>query len=207
MESAIENAGLYPPATDQFGDVLASLKNRFRIEQTGHIDFHLEQFSIFKDYLDISVKESYAIKNKNNDSYMLFTECQSKHIGHHHDKAVTYTPYQTWALAYLKHDFGRVLIRRETLVDKIIELIHPVELDFAEDKAFSDTFYMLVSDRQKAITGADRNFRNVVMDIRLDDFVIEIVEHTLIIGNTHAISAEKATHLAEFVSRLCTTCD
>ncbi|WP_431200239.1 hypothetical protein ACQ86K_09430 [Mucilaginibacter sp. P19] len=75
MESAIENAGLYPPATDQFGDILASLKNRFRIEQTGHIDFHLEQFSIFKDYLDISVKESYAIKNKNNDSYMLFTEC------------------------------------------------------------------------------------------------------------------------------------
>jgi hypothetical protein len=207
LESAIENAGLLPPVADQFGDILGNLKNKFRIEQPGHIDFHLEQFSIFKDYLDISVKQSYAIKNRNNDSYMLFTECQPKHISHHYGKAVTGTQYQTWALAYLKHDFGRVLIRRETLVDKIIELIHPVELDFAEDKAFSDTFYMLVSDRQKAITGTDRNFRNVVMDIRLDDFVIEILEHTLIIGNTHPISVEKALHLAEFVSRLCTTCD
>jgi hypothetical protein len=123
LKSVIENAGLFSPATDQFDDILGSLKNKFRIEQTGHIDFHLEQFSIFKDYPDISVKQSYAIKNKNNDSYMLYTECQPKHVGHHHGKALTGTQYQTWALAYLKHDFGRVLIRRETLVDKIIELI------------------------------------------------------------------------------------
>jgi len=183
---------------------LATLKQKFRVEQTGHIDFHLEQFSIFKNYSDVSVSGSYAIKNKNNDSYILFTTAVPKHADH--GKTIT-DEQHVWALAYLKHDFGRVLIRRETLVDKIKELIHPVELDFAEDKAFSDTFYMLVSDRQKAIAGTDRNFRNVIMDIRLDDFVIEIVEHTLIIGNTHPVSAEKVIHLAEFVSRLCTTCD
>lgn len=203
MSSSLDTAQIITPVTEEPA-VLATLKQKFRVEQTGHIDFHLEQFSIFKNYSDVSVSGSYAVKNKNNDSYILFTGAMPKHADH--GKTVT-AEQHVWALAYLKHDFGRVLIRRETLVDKIKELIHPVELDFAEDKAFSDTFYMLVSDRQKAIAGTDRNFRNVIMDIRLDDFVIEIVEHTLIIGNTHAISAEKVIHLAEFLSRLCTTCD
>ncbi len=108
--------------------------------------------------------------------------------------------YHTWALAYLKHDFGRVMIRRETLTDKIIELIHPVELDFEADKAFSDTFYVLVNDRDKATSAIDRNFRNAVMDIRHEDFIIEIVEHTLIIGNQQPISPEKALYMADFVA-------
>ncbi|WP_114940266.1 hypothetical protein [Mucilaginibacter endophyticus] len=203
MSASLDTTQIATPVTD-INAILETLQQRFRIEQTGHIDFHLEQFSVFKNYSDVSLSGSYAVKNKNNDSYILFTEATPKHADH--GKIIT-TEHHVWALAYLKHDFGKVLIRRETLVDKIKELIHPVELDFAEDKAFSDTFYMLVSDRQKATTGADRNFRNVVMDIRLDDFVIEIVEHTLIIGNTQARNAEKAMHLAEFVSRLCTTCD
>jgi hypothetical protein len=98
------------------------------------------------------------------------------------------------------------MIRPETLTDKIIELIHPIELDFAEDKAFSDTFYVLISDHQKAIAGIDRNFRNAVMDIRENDFVIEIVNHTLLIGNRKPIAPERAVYLAEFVMRVCSLC-
>ena len=99
-----------------------------------------------------------------------------------------------------------VMIRPETLTDKILELIHPIELDFKEDKAFSDTFYVLIDDHQKAVTGINRNFRNAVMDIREDDFLIEIVNHTLVIGNKQSISPEKAIYMADFVSRICSSC-
>jgi len=99
-----------------------------------------------------------------------------------------------------------MLIRRETLADKIIELVHPVELDFDEDKPFSDTFYVLVNDREKATQAIDRNFRNAVMDIRVDNFIVEVVEHSLIIGNYDPISPQKTTHLAEFITRVCSHC-
>jgi hypothetical protein len=114
--------------------------------------------------------------------------------------------YQTWAVAFLKCDFGRVLIRRETLADKIIELVHPIELDFPEDKPFSDTFYVLVNDRDKASRAINRNLRNAVMDIREDNFIIEIFEHTLLIGRTDLISAEKAIYLAQSVARIASMC-
>jgi hypothetical protein len=191
---------------DRLNDTYKVLKTKFQVEFTGHIDFHLQQLEVFRNYFGIDLKGSFVIKHFNNDSYILFIETKTRTIAPKGGGIFDNYEYQTWALAYLKHDFGRVLIRRETLTDKIIELIHPVELDFEEDKAFSDTFYVLVNDRDKAASAIDRNFRNAVMDIRHEDFVIEIVEHTLIIGTQQPISPEKAVYLAEFVARVASMC-
>ncbi|HEY0246180.1 MAG TPA: hypothetical protein VGC01_11495 [Mucilaginibacter sp.] len=182
-----------------------ALKAKFNIQLTGHINFHLEQFEVFKSYFAVNLKESYVIKQANNDCYVLFVETHAK-IKDTKGLITDHYECQTWALAFLKQDFGRVMIRTETLADKLIELVHPIELDFAEDKAFSDTFYVLVNDHQKAVTGINRNFRNAVMDVRADNFIIEIVDHTLVIGTKKSISPDKALHLAEFVARLASMC-
>ena len=200
-----DTTGLGTEEIDRLQDTYNALKTRFNIQLTGNINFDLEQFEVFKPYLDINLRDSYVIKQANNDCYVLFVETHFKsrdtkgHITDHYE-------CQTWALAYLKQDFSRVMIRRETLADKIIELIHPIELDFPEDIQFSDTFYVVVNDLQKAVAGINRNFRNAVMDVRADDFVIEIVDHTLIIGSRKPMVADKAIHLAEFVTRLASMC-
>jgi hypothetical protein len=198
--------GLCSEEIDRFHDTYKALKAKFNIDFTGDIDFHLDQFEVFKGYLDINLRDSYVIRHLGKDSYMLFVETHFKSVSAKTTIITDCYENHTWALAYLKRDFGRVLIRRETLADKIIELVHPVELDFAEDKPFSDTFYVLVNDRQKAAAAVDRNFRNAVMDIREDDFVIEIIEHTLIIGSQKPVSPERAVFLAEFVARLSSIC-
>jgi len=198
-------AGLSLDGVDVFYKTYEVLKSNFHIQQTGNIDFNLEQFGVFKHALTINIRGSFVIKQCDNDCYIFFIETHYKGIGHKGGLTEHYE-YQTWALAYLKHDFGRVLIRRETLADKIIELLHPVELDFNEDKAFSDTFYVLVSDHTKAIAGINRDFRNAVMDVRCDDFTIEIVEHTLLIGSRQPIPPEKAIHLTEFIERVAELC-
>lgn len=190
---------------DSYEHIYNALKARFGIQLTGDINFQLEQFEVFRNYVDINIRGSYVIRHdNNNDCYILFVETHSRETTRH-GVADVYK-FQTWALAYLKHNFGRVLIRRETLADKFIELVHPVELDFEEDKAFSDTFYVLVNDHEKAVSGINRNFRNAVMDVREDDFIMEIVEHTLVIGDDELVSPEKAVHLAEFICRLTSLC-
>ena len=198
--------GLCAEDITRLNDTYKGLKEEFNIEPTGHIDFHLEQFEIFKNFAEVHVRDCYVIKqDSNNDTYILFVESHSKTVDTNGGIA-NYCEYQTWALAYLKQDFGRVKIRRETLADKIIELIHPIELDFADDIPFSDTFYVLVNDRKKATAAINRNFRNAVMDIREDDFEIEIVDHTLIIGSRKSVSYQKAIYLADFVVRLAAIC-
>ncbi len=194
--------GLSDSDIELFTNTHQALKAKFNIQPTGHIDFHLEQFEIFKNYLSVDLRNSYVIKHDDNDSYIFFIGTHQK-LKNPDSTFTDYYEYQTWALAYLKHDMGRILIRPETLYDKILEIIHPLELDFEEDKAFSDAFYVVINDLAKAKAGIDRNFRNAVMDVRHDDLVIEIVEHTLIIGNRKPLSADKAVQMAGFVSRLC----
>ncbi|MBK0380901.1 hypothetical protein [Mucilaginibacter segetis] len=186
---------------EHFQSTHRELKAKFPVQHTGYINFHLEDFEAFNAYHSFNVRDSYVIKNGYSDCYLLFADTHLKKVISK-SKVTDVYEHQTWALAYLKHDLGRVKIRPETLVDKIAELIHPIELDFKEDKAFSDTFYVLVDDHEKAVKGIDRTFRNAVMDIREDDFVIEIVNHTLIIGNKKPVSPKKAVYMAEFVCRL-----
>ena len=205
MYFPFDTIGLDTTAIDSFNETYSALKARFRIELTGHIDFHLENFELFKHYDDVIVRDSYVIKQGASDCYVLFLEVTYRvdggRTGCHYRRE-----YHTLALAYLKKDFGRVMIRPETLADKLLELIHPIELDFAEDKAFSDTFYVLVNDHRKAVNAIDRNFRNVVMDVRTDNFVIEVINHTLIIANHKVITPESAIRMAEFAVRACSNC-
>ncbi len=208
MNYPFDTVGLTSDQIDIFQETYEALKARFRVELTGDINFHLPDFQVFKGYAGVNLKGSYVIKGARTDCYMLFVEVENllKSAAKTTTGLYSVMEYQTWALAYLKKDFGRVMIRPETLVDKLIELVHPVELDFDDDKAFSDTFYVLVNDRWKADIGMDRNFRNVVMDIRHEDILIEIIDHTLIIGHNRPVSPEASVLLAEFVVRLCSNC-
>jgi hypothetical protein len=206
IDYPFDTIGLDGEHTDLLMDTYELLKENFEIQPTGDIDFHLEDFEVFRLYSNVNVRGSFVIKDARTDCYILFVEVEytrpsaSRHGDTHHKDL------QTWALSYLKHDFGRVMIRKETLADKIIELVHPVEIDFAEDKAFSDTFYVLANDFNKAFANMNRDFRNAVMDVRHDDFTIEIADHTLIIGDRKAIFPGRALHMAQFVTRLCSSC-
>jgi hypothetical protein len=210
-----DTVGLTSEQIDRFQETYTALKSKFNIQQTGDIDFHLEDFEMFKRFYAVNVRDSFLVKHSNCSSYILFIENHIKSIPTRGTGLAEATmgaglsdffEYQIFALAYLKRNLSRVLIRPETLTDKLIELIHPIEIDFKEDKAFSDTFYVVANNHEKAITGIDRNLRNAVMDIRENDFVIEIVEHTLIIGSKKPVTPDNAVHLAEFVARVASMC-
>jgi hypothetical protein len=209
MNYPFDTVGLDGNTIDILDETHKLLKSKFDIHFTGDIDFHLEDFQVFRECSSVNLKGSYVIKNAPTDCYFLIVEPHTiKKSGRGNSIPGLHdcSECQTWALAYLKKDFGRVFIRPETIADKLVELIHPIELDFEEDKAFSDTFYVLVTDRWKADAAMDRDFRNVVMDVRHEDVVIEIIDHTLIIGYGRPVSPDAAMNLANFVVRLCSNC-
>ncbi len=205
MDYPFDTVGLCSDDIEKFDTIYKALRAKFNIQFTGHINFHLEDFEVFKPCQNVTVRDSYVIKHTGSDCYILFVETHEQRMPIK-SRMYDHCEFNIFALAYLKKDFGRVMIRPETLRDKILELIHPIELDFDEDKAFSDTFYVLVNDHQKAVSAIDRNFRNAVMDMRHEDFVIEIVNHALIIGSTKPTSPDSTIPIAEFVARLCSNC-
>ncbi|RYU85636.1 hypothetical protein EWM62_19030 [Mucilaginibacter terrigena] len=196
-----DTTGLSSAEADDFDATSKALKEQFRIEVPGYIDFQMEQFEALNHHKAVNVRDVFAIKNACGDSYLLFVDMDTYHT-HTKDKTTHFTEYQPWALAYLKRDFGRVFIRTETIIDKIREIIFPIELDFKEDKPFSDRYYVLTDDKRKAELAITQEFRDAMMAIKETDFVVEIFEHTLIIGNRKPITPEHTLYLADFVARL-----
>jgi len=120
----------------------------------------------------------------------------------------TYTRYQSyvsgnqlWAFVKLKKDFGRILIRKETLTEKVIELIHPIEIDFPDDKHFSDKFYVVTNDKNKATLAMNWNFRDALMDMH-DDWMVEIVNNHLLVYNNRAMDVDEAVQMVEFAGKI-----
>ncbi|MCO5934438.1 hypothetical protein NAF17_02705 [Mucilaginibacter sp. RB4R14] len=187
--------------TDDFEATSRALKEQLRIEVPGYIDFQLEQFEVLNHHQAVNIRDTFAIKNTCGDSYLLFVDMDTEDTPPKGHKTLI-TEYQPWALAYLKRDFGRVFIRTETIIDKIREIIFPIELDFKEDKPFSDRYYVLTDDKRKAEYAMTQEFRDAMMAIKEIDFVVEIFEHTLIIGNRKPITPEHTLYLADFVARL-----
>jgi hypothetical protein len=192
--------GLETAHVESFDATCKALKDQHRVEIPGYINFQLEQFELLRPYNDVNTRDVFALKNGSNDSYMLFLEVSANLANKGQFK--NHSQYQPWALTYLKQNFGRVVIRTETFFDKLKELVLPIELDFKEDKPFSDRFYVLTDDRRKAEKAMDQSFRDAVMSIEEKDFIIEIVEHTLIIGNRKPIEPDHACYLADFVTKL-----
>ncbi|PAW93740.1 hypothetical protein CKK33_09640 [Mucilaginibacter sp. MD40] len=179
------------------------LRNRFRIEVPGDIDFKLEQFETLNHHHAVNIRNTFAIKNPCGDSYVLLLDTDTETSAINQKNKIQHRDtFQPWALAYLKKDFGRVVIRTETIMDKIREMVFPIELDLKEDKAFSNRFYVLTDDRHKTEAAMTPEFRAAIMSIKKSDFVIEIYEHTLIIGNHKPVTPENTLYLADFVARL-----
>jgi hypothetical protein len=197
-----DTTSLTSTEVEAFEATTKALKERFRIEVPGFIDFQLEQFEVLNHHKAVNVRDTFAIKNPCGNSYLLFVDMDTEHATDTKAHKTYYTEYQPWALAYLKRDFGRVVIRTETIIDKIREIIFPIELDFKEDKPYSNRYYVLTDDKYKAEQAITQQFRDAMMAIKETDFVVEIYEHTLIIGNRKPITPQHSLYLADFVARL-----
>jgi len=113
-----------------------------------------------------------------------------------------FTEFQTWAILDLKKDYGHILIKPETMLDKVHELINPIEMDFVDDPEFSRKFYVLAEDKTRAGLYLTSNFRNLIMKLLTSEFIIEILGNRLIIGNKRSMEIESAMEFAGFLNQL-----
>lgn len=113
--------------------------------------------------------------------------------------------FQPWGYYKLKEGFGHVLIRTETFLDKIHELINPIELDFEDDKTFSRRFFVVTNDKLKAQLKITNTFRELIKQINLSEIIIEIKGDELLIGDKKVISEERVLVFTEFLNNLSKT--
>jgi hypothetical protein len=180
-------------------DTCGALQNKFGICATGDFDVDIKQFDCAHCDMNVELNSETLV----NGCYLALMDVTYR-SGMYRSSGGSgqyYGGKQLWAFVKLKKDFGRILIRHETLTDKIVELIHPIELDFADDKHFSEKFYVVTNDKDKALLAMNWNFRNAVMDMHAD-WMVEIVNNHLLVYNNRTINAEETVQLVEFAGKI-----
>ena len=198
-----ETIGLAGDDVQILEDTYALLKEKFNVGLPCDVKLPMHEFDIFTNNKDVKVAEILAISHPANNCYLAFLRA---HIYYNPVKAggeiVDCYKYKVWGFIKSKKDYGRILIRRETFADKIAGLIHPVELEFKDDKAFNHKYYVVTNDTEKALTALSWNFRNAIMDITNESIMVETAGNMLLIGNDGWIDKDQTIYLTEIVSKI-----
>jgi hypothetical protein len=200
-----DTVGIDADEVQALEDSYKALKAKFNIEIPGKTNLHINKFELFNNNQNSTIGGVLLINPPVNSCYLTFIRSFYAYSAGGRgggSQNSSYYKNQAWAFVDLKKDFGRVLIRRETFTDRLMELVHPVEVKFADDKVFTHYFYVVANDNEKAIAAMTPDFRSIIKDYVNEGLVIEIVNYTLVIGNSNPITAGQTVYLAEIANKI-----
>jgi hypothetical protein len=182
-------------------DIYTKLKNTYQLEIDTDLPINIRDFHIFNSNELNSYGAVFRILKNTRSFYINFLEILYR-TGVSRYSSNIHLEYQTWGSINLKNNFGHILIKPETFLDKIHNMINPVDLDFEDDKEFSKKFLVVTNDKQKAQMQMTQNFRNCISKIEVNEFMIEIFENKLIIGDKKVVSPESVLCFAKFLNEM-----
>jgi hypothetical protein len=181
------------------------IKENFSAEFDFDYSFNFKEFEAFIHYGIKMFGPVICVSTPVKPFYLTFTCVQYKGTPGKYSHP-TYSDYQVWGIQYLKNNYGHILIRPETVLDKIHELIVPIELDFEDDKEFSKKFYVVTNDKLKGEMLLTKSFRNYVDNIQSKEFTIEVIDNKLIIGNKKVYDQDSAIAFVNFLNDISKVC-
>lgn len=154
------------------------------------VDF--SKFELLNNYKNISIAAAYNYKNIS--SFILNVDSE----------IVTFTgrvpirqeisePYFC-SVIQCKKKYKRIIIRPETIIDKIAEIFKPIEVDFDTHKVFSKNYYVITNDETKEAILDDK-----ILDCLqyTEGLFIEFIDEYILIRNYNIISASNVRAIIE----------
>jgi hypothetical protein len=166
-------------------DVVSHLRKEFNNISSKEIDIPFNHFAFLVGFSKIHCLESFQIEGRQQNTYLAFAQMEYTRLNRgkyamHSDPA---RELQAYIIVKLSKDFGHFLVKKETFANKVMEIFQPLELDFAEDSAFSKKFYVLSKDKEKTISFISAKVRDRLKLLQDGDAFIEVLNDTMLIGN------------------------
>lgn len=157
-----------------------------------------ENSVLLSSYNDIWIHEALRVLDCNMDTRLLvvqvtYAEFRMKRI-------VDASEVQLIGLKILDHDYGHLLIRPETVEDKINEFFKKCEIDFRDFPTFSSRYYYLAKDDYLGISFATPN-RLGLME-KQNEITIEVKGDILVAKYPRIINASDFNNMLNFIKEI-----
>lgn len=166
-----------------------------------HLQKLISRFNSLIDYSQVVLYDAVEVKKNQNTSFLalLSLTFQYKGIRSPHVES-SISEYEIIGLAKLKKDYGLVLIRPETTVDKISDLFVHTDIDFDFDKEFSRRYYLAANDETKLRANISAGFLETVKNY--SGLEIEIDGNVLTARLRKPFSQENVKTITNFITEI-----
>jgi len=166
-----------------------------------HLQKLISRFDSLIDYSQVVLYDSAEIKKNQNTSFLALLSLTFKYKGVRSPQVESsLSEYEIIGLAKLKKDYGRVLIRPETTMDKISDLFVHTDIDFDFDKEFSRKYYLAANDEVKLRKNITAGFLETVK--HYSGLEIEIDGNVLTARLRKPFSPEGGKTIANFITEI-----
>jgi hypothetical protein len=100
----------------------------------------------------------------------------------------------------LNKNFGNILLRPETLADKIVELFSRTEIDFNDYPLFSTKYYLLADNESLCKSFATNQRINLIED--QNEILIQVMDNLLIAKYCRLLNHSDFVNLVDFIKRI-----
>lgn len=177
-------------------EIVSNLSNDYNLSFDNKPTFNFKKFETFQHYLDIKTLSSI---NFNNQFKILIINIEHHFIGGRHGDSI-HNENQILGIKMLEKDYGRILIREENVFDKILEILIKTEIDFKDDKEFSNRFLVLADNEYNAKQFLNSEVRKNFNSIpKKENFTIEIFNNELIISNKKTFNKINFNQIINFL--------
>ena len=160
---------------------------------------NLSTFDTFENYSLAVLSEAVEITKNGNSSYLLLLNLQTTIKGTRiPQNESTISDYELIGLAVLKKKYGRVLIKPETLEDKINDLFSHVDIDFDFDKEFSKKYYVIATNESLFRNNISTQFIETIREVK--GLEIGLNDNILIVRLRKQFTPENGEIIAKFLT-------
>ena len=177
-------------------EIITELSDEHILSFDNNPTLDFKKFETFSHYSDIKILCSI---NFNSQFQVLIINIEHHFIGGRHGDSI-HNENQILGIKMLEKDYGRILIREENVFDKILEILIKTEIDFKDDKEFSDRFFVVAEEENKAKQFLNSEIREILTSIpKKENFSIEVFNNELIISNKKTLNRINFNQIINFL--------
>jgi predicted type IV restriction endonuclease len=161
----------------------------------------ISRFESLGNYSLVLLSEAVEIVKDENSSYLLMLNFHTTYKGVRTPQNETdISDYELIGLALLKKDYGKVLIRPETIEDKLNNLFEHIDIDFDFDKKFSKKYCVEADNEEKLRNNISKQFIETIREI--NGLEIEIDKNILIVRLRKQFTPENGEVITKFITAI-----
>lgn len=186
---------IYKNRQEYFSEFEDAIGAKFRISAySGHdyqfIEDHLKEFEIFRHF----EKTLWNLIHISTEAGPFYLFVLKVNLGYHQTGRIGGHEYEVFGFVKLRRSYAHILVRPETLKDKILDFFVHAEIDASSHQQFSDNFYVLSNEPEAAKDFLTHDIMTLFCNA--GDLWAEVKGNMMVMGFRKNISMEIGSEIA-----------